>query len=169
MSAAENSKHFVSKRAFMIWQRFMDWYGVDFVTKNFGERPPKEWCELIDQEIRTRTQLDAVLAAVRQQFPSWAPRFPQFEHVVHDILSTREVAEGPCIQERLISHVLRRKSLSNMQRCMPWKFIGKRFESTDLAGKIRRNHGVEIIGVEVPADGDRPGYRVMVEDLAFDQ
>lgn len=164
-----SSKHHVSRRADGIWRTFARWYGADTIGKNFGPVPPQEWCEVIDQQIRTRDQLERVLADVRSQHPNYPPRFPQFELIVDRVtaLQDQSANAGPTIAERLVDYALRHKRLTREQQRMPWKFIGKRFDAPNAAGKIVRNHGIEITALEIPPDREAgaPGHLVRIEDL----
>lgn len=164
-----SSKHHVSRRAEGIWRTFARWYGADTIAKNFGPVPPQEWCEVIDQQIRTRDQLERILADVRAQHPNFPPRFPQFAQIVDRVTVLHDQANegGPTVAERLVDYVLKHKPLTPNQCRQPWRFIGRQFDAPDAAGKIRRNYGIEITGVIVPADpeANAPGYRVTVEDM----
>ena len=77
----------------------------------------------------------------------------------------RPVQDGPSVQDRLTAFVLKNYSLTFTQLRSPWTFIGKQFDAPDLNGKMRHNHGCEITGVVIPADGESPSYRIMVEDM----
>jgi len=161
----------ISQRARGVWKRFAQWYGGDTVTRNFGQLPPQEWCEAIDS-IRTRQQLEAVLAEVRARHVTFPPRLPEFEAIVAQFTPAASSGDGPSRQDRLVAYVLRQygSRLTPLQVRSPWAFIGRRFDAPDATGKIRPNHGVEITGVIVPADPERqaPSYRVMFEDLQLE-
>jgi hypothetical protein len=88
---------------------------------------------------------------------------PEPEAVVH-----RPVDGGPTVEDRLTAFVLRNYSLTPAQLRGPWSFLGKFFDGLDPSGKMRHNHGCEVTGVVIPADGDSPSRRVMVEDMQLD-
>jgi hypothetical protein len=145
----------VSAKASYVWRKFIEWYGAETVSKNFGQTPPADWCELIDSSIRDREVLDRVLAAVRTEHQRFPPRYPQFESIVQRIVDEDKKAQASASlhnAERLIEYVLASKPLTPAQICMTWQFIGR---------------GNEIVGVVVPADTTvgAPGYRVMLEDM----
>lgn len=85
---------------------------------------------------------------------------PELEETVH-----RPAQEGPTVEDRLTIFVLRNYSLTPEQIRAPWAYIGKQFDAPDVTGKTRHNHGCEITGVVIPADGEHRGCRVMVEDM----
>lgn len=158
----------ISKRVRGVWKKFSDWYGADNIAKNFGSIPTEEWCNAIDQ-IQSRDSMTKILADIRLKHTTFPPRFPEFEAIVRAATLPAHRAAGPSMQDVLTSYVLKHKRLTFAQVNRPWKFIGRSFDAPDANGKMRANHGVEIIGVEVPADGDAPGHRVMVEDMQLAQ
>lgn len=164
-----SSKHHVSRRADGIWRTFARWYGADTIAKNFGPVPPQEWCDVIDQRIRTRDQLERILADVRSQHPNFPPRFPQFEQIVDRVTVLHDQANegGPTVAERLVDYALKHKPLTPNQCRQPWRFIGQQFDAPGVDGKIRRNHGIEITALEIPPDREAgaPGHLVKVEDM----
>lgn len=156
----------ISKRAHGVWRKFSQWYGGDVMGRHFGELPPREWCEVIDS-IRTRQQMEAILADVRAQHVTFPPRFPEFDAIVSRHAKAQQQRSGPSPAERLGDYVLRRYGslLTPTQLRRPWTYIGRSFDAPTASGKMVSGHGIEITGVIVPADGDAPGYRVMIEDM----
>jgi hypothetical protein len=97
--------------------------------------------------------------------PSTLPTtLPQFEDAIKPVQQSSGPV-GPSTQERLTEFVLRNRRLSPTQVRMPWTFLGITFAAPGPDGKHRANHGVEITGVVIPADGEHPSYRVMVADM----
>lgn len=64
------------------------------------------------------------------------------------------------VQNQLADFVLKRKPLTALQLRSPWKWLH--------CGNARTGEGFAITGVLVPADGEHPGYRVMVEDMQLE-
>lgn len=162
MSEAPN--YTITRRARGLWTRFSEWYGAAEMSKQFGSMPPRDWCEAIDS-IPDRNAMGRVLGTVRMKHPTFPPKFPEFDAIVTDCTQLKAVAAGPTPQERLKDWVLRNKSLTRNQLWMPWTYIGRYFDAPGRDGKMTKNFGIEVTGVVVPADGEQPGYRVMLEDV----
>jgi len=145
----------ITKRVRGVWGKFSDWYGADIIAKHFGAIPPKEWCEEIDS-IESREAMVRVLNDVRSKHPTFPPRFPEFELIVRRSKQPAAENTGPSMQERLSDFVLRHRSLSRGQL---------RGHTFLYRGNARSGDALQVTGIIVPADGDRPGYRVMVEDM----
>lgn len=158
----------ITKRVRGVWKKFSDWYGADNISKNFGSVPPQEWCEAIDA-ISSKEAMAKILLDIRVKHTTFPPRFPEFEAIVRASSLPAAPTGGPAMQEVLSAYVLKNRRLTFRQVNMPWKYIGQPFDAPDANGKMRANHGIKILGVEVPADGDSPGYRVMVEDMQLQQ
>lgn len=152
-----------SKRANDAWKRFAVWYGADSLERKFGLSAPQDWCEVFDA--LDRDILARVMAEVKVKFPTWMPGLPEFEALIRQVGRPAPPQFGPTVAERLNDFVLAHRSLTPTQLRMPWRYIGRQFDAPGVDGKMRHNHGVEITGVIVPADGDHPGYRVLLEDL----
>lgn len=165
---AELPEYTISKRARGVWKKFTQWYGGDVIAKHFGEIPPQEWCEVIDS-IRTRPQMEAILAEIRAKHVTFPPRFPEFEAIVAQHAKALQ-RSGPLAQERIAAYVLSKygSRLTPTQIRRPWTYIGRSFDAPTASGKMVAGHGIEISGVIVPADGDAPGYRVMIDDVERD-
>lgn len=142
-----------SWQARQVWKRFCAWYGADVIERKYGAVVPEDWCGVIDDI--PPGKLENVLADVRMKHPSWPPGLPEFEAITRAV--NKPVFDGPSPMERLCDFVLKTKPLTAAQLRGPWRFIG--------AGNVRNGEGFAIAGVIVPADGDRPGYRVMVQDM----
>lgn len=150
-----------SPRAKRVWDRLQDWYGTR-LTEQYGPTPPDDWCELID-----RTDNDTVkrgLSLIRAEYLQFPPTFPQFEKALQPVVKA-VVPKGPNVAEKLSVFVVKHRRLTERQLGMPWTYIGKSFPAAEPTGKMKEDHGIEITGVVIPADGDHPGYRVMVEDM----
>lgn len=135
----------ISARSRRVWQRLTEWYGTRMVEQ-YGEVPPSDWCEVVDDSDNESVRRG--LAHIRVRFPQHPPTLPQFEQVMRPV----QVSRGPTVADRLCEHVMREHggSLTPTQIRSPWTYLGA---------------PEGIIGVIVPADGERPGYRVMVADL----
>lgn len=155
---AEMPTYTISHRVRRFWKTFSDYYGADVIGKHFGAIPPQDWCELVD-EITTRDAMDRVLADMRNKHVTFPPRFPEFDALVARV--TRPVVHnGPSNADRLTQFVLRTKPLTRNQLIGgTWQYLYR--------GNPRTGEGLETIGLEIAADGDAPGYRVMVADLAL--
>lgn len=160
----EAPKHTISPRAKRVWGRLGEWYGTKLADQ-YGPFPPKDWCEAIDAA--DNSQIKRGLSKIRGEYLNWPPTFPQFEDAIKPVESNGPT--GPSIAEQLVDYVLRHKRLTATQLRMPWVHLGTTFAAPGLDGKMRANHGVEFTGVVVPADGDHPGFRVMVADMSLEQ
>jgi hypothetical protein len=143
----EAPKHRISDRAKRVWGKLQDWYGDKL--EQFGPFPPQDWCDVIDtMDLMLERR---VLPEIRQRHTTFPPTFPEFEALVKRLKAP--AIAGPSIVERLDEHVMRTRRMTFMQtRQRTW---------------LRR--GGDIVGLEVPADGDTPGFRVMVNDLDLSQ
>lgn len=161
---SEAPDYTISRRARGLWSKFCEWYGTAEMSKQFGLVPPKDWCEAID-DIPNRDAMARVISAVKTKHPTFPPKFPEFDAIVSNCTKPKAIVTGPSTQERLKVWVLQHKPLTTTQLHMPWTYIGRYFDAPGPNGKMAQNFGVEVTGVVVPADGDHPGYRVMLEDL----
>lgn len=144
-----------SDRATRFWRRLTEWYGTR-LTDTYGSKIPSDWADLVDDH--DNEQVKAVLSQIRTKFVSYPPSLPEV-----DGLFSRSVAPVmanlPCMQSTLCKFVLKNRTLTPRQRITPWTYLGR--------GDVRSGVGFEITGVMVPADGDVPGFRMMVEDMAM--
>lgn len=138
-----------SRRAQRLWDRLGDWYGARFADQ-FGDQPSQDWCTLVDNA--TNEELVAVLVLVRQRHVTYPPTLPEFSALVKEVRVPRPPT--PPVTEQLTEFVLRTKTLSAEQLQTPWTFL---FQQTEV--------GNVVSGVVIPANGDAPGHRVMVEDM----
>jgi hypothetical protein len=136
----------VSARAKRFWDKLRDWYGT-ILTEQFGESPPGDWCEVIDET--SNDVLRTALAEVRVKHVTFPPRLPEFESIVRKL--RRPAMQGPSTVEQLCNFVLHHRRLTFSQLQQPWKYL--------------RDSDGFCVGVVIPADGERPGYRVMVTDM----
>jgi hypothetical protein len=152
----------VSVRAKRFWEKLRDWYGTS-LTDQYGETPPGDWCDLIDLADNETVKL--ALSEIKAKHVNWPPRFPELDAIFARVKLPVAAATGPSNVDLLTDFVLRNRTLSKNQLRMPWTFFGRQFDAPGLDEKMRHNHGVEITGVIIPADGDYPGYRVMLQDM----
>lgn len=143
-----------SRQATDAWKRFASWYGADTLERKYGLKAPDDWCEVFDS--LSRDDLARVLAETRVRFPTWMPSLGEFEQLVREVLKPKQL-RGPLIQERLTEYVLRNYRLTFTQTRSPWRWLG--------SGNHWTGEGFVVTGVEIPPDGDAPGYRVMVTDM----
>lgn len=95
--------------------------------------------------------LPAVKGKVR--FATMGKKFPTPVELRPE--STITVEKKPTTQELLCDYVLRNRDLTDTQIRQPWLY------THDRAGNVT--------GVIVQADGENPGHRVTVSDLALDE
>jgi hypothetical protein len=156
-----------SKQAQDTWKRFAAWYGTDALERKFGLAVPVDWADAI--EGLDREQLAIVMAETKQKFPTWMPGLPEFETLVAQVRKPAIQDTGPSAQEQLVRFVILNRSLTGNQLRMPWDYLVERFDAVPHGGKnMVHNHGIRIIGVVIPADGDHPGYRVMLADMMLE-
>lgn len=160
----EAPKHRISPRAKRVWARLGEWYGTKLADQ-YGPFPPKDWCDLVDDA--DNEQIKIGLNRIRGEYLAWPPTLPQFADAIKPVERARDT--GPTVLDRLIEFVVANRALTRTQLRTPWTFLGREFDAPGPDGKMRRNHGVDVIGVVVPADGDHPGYRVMLEDLELER
>lgn len=160
-------KREVSKRAERCWQRLIEWYGTR-LTESYGAMMPPDWCEIVDRV--DNPTIVRGLITIRTKYVAHPPTLPQFEQAMAPIKITTGKHE-PNVSEQLSDFVMKRygSRLTPRQVRSTWNYIGKRFAAQDHTGKTVEGHGIEITGVVIDADGDSPGYRVMVEDMQAEQ
>lgn len=140
-----------SFQARQVWKKFCSWYGADVIERKYGVQVPEDWSDVIDAIDRDR--LDGVLADVRAKHPTWPPGLPEFEAIARH--AGRAYDSSPPMHERLIDFVLRTKPLTPTQ-----------FRTHRCLYRFDQASGQKVTtGIVVDADGDAPGYRVMVEDM----
>jgi hypothetical protein len=148
-AALPRRQHKPSPRAQRVWDRLGDWYGARFADQ-YGDLPSQDWCTVIDNS--TNEDLVAVLVRVRQEHVTFPPTLPEFAALVKEVRIPR--IRKPSTQEQLVAFVARTYQLSPVQICKPWTFLYRACEG-----------GAVVTGVLIDADGERPGYRVSVEDM----
>lgn len=153
----------VSARAQRFWDRLVDWYGVRF-SDQFGEHPPEDWRRLVDAA--SNDAVAEVLAEIRSKHVTHPPTFPEVDALFTRAGRPPVASLGPTVQERLADWVVRNRTLTRNQLRMPWSWIGSGDARNRGPGKSDPNF--QIVGVIVPADGEHPGYRVMVEDMQLE-
>jgi hypothetical protein len=162
----KSSRSRVSPRAQRFWDRLVTWYGSR-LTEQYGANPKGDWCELIDDH--DNEVVARALVEIKTKHPQFPPSFPEADGIFARLKMPTQTSTGPSVHEALSDYVLRNRTLTPNQLRMPWKYIGKTFDAVGIDGKMRPHHGVEITGVIIPADGDHPGYRVMVADLQIER
>lgn len=133
------------------------------------------WESLRDQSLRTVRNRAELHRRVAKKFPMPFDLRPAVDVEVVDDHAKR----GPTTQERLCEFAARkfhdrsgfRKDLiTPLQYSMPWTYLYKNVQWYDKVRKRDRNEPAECVGVVIPAaaDGSRPGYRIMAEDLQLE-
>jgi hypothetical protein len=133
-----------SPRARNFWKRLLSWYGSR-LGDHYGLIPPPDWAEMVDHS--SQRSLARALAEIRIECPVHPPTFPQFAAIV----SRFEHADraGPSVPEQLSDYVVNHRTLTRGQ-LHGWTFVYRE---------------LECVGVDIPSDGETPGFRVRVEDL----
>jgi hypothetical protein len=156
------SRSRVSPRSQRFWDRLVTWYGSR-LTDQYGANPKGDWCELIDDH--DNETVAASLTEIKHRHPQYPPSFPEADAIFTKLKAPSQSSVGPSMHEQLSDFVNRHRPLTANQQRMPWKYLARTFDATGVDGKMRPHHGVEITGVVVPADGEHPGFRVMVVDM----
>lgn len=142
-------QHKASPRAQRVWDRLGDWYGARFADM-FGDRPPQDWCALIDRV--SNDELISVLTLVRERHVTFPPTLPEFASLVKETRAPRPAL--PSMPEKLTEYVTRNYRLTPAQQSAPWTFL------------YRSESGRHFVtAVVIAADGESPGYRVTVDDM----
>lgn len=149
----------VSDRAKRFWGRLVGYYGAQ-LTDKFGASPPPDWCEVIDDA--SNETLRAALVEIRREHVTFPPNFPQFEAIIKRIQRPQDT--GPSVQAQLREFVLRHRRLTMNQIRQPWRDLYRGHPGYG-GERSQPSPDYAVVGVEVPADGEHPGYRVMVEDM----
>ena len=155
-----------SARARRVWKRLTDWYGAR-LGEMFGEEPPPDWCEIVDQA--DNEPIKTGLSKIRTTYTAHPPTLPQFAAAMRPARHVLEV--GPSNAERLAEFAMRQvgRQLTPKQIREPWLYGGERFAATNAKGEIDPRGGARVTSVSILADGERPGYRFTLEDLAAEQ
>ena len=115
----------------------------------FGILPPEDWAGLIDDS--SAEVVARALEEIKMRHPVHPPTFPQVYEII--MRHSRVQAAGPNDFERLCAFVVKNRSLTfNQQR-----------------GWIYRHNAEHVCtALEIPADGDAPGFIVRLADLPDD-
>lgn len=140
----DKPKHKISKRANGVWQRWLQFYGASKLEA-FGDWPGPDLCEMIDG-IRTLDNMRMVLATVRQQHPVWPPTAGELAQIIERVQPTESVDRSK-LWDEVIRYIARKH----------WH---------EMTFQQQRGMVCTNSGVQVPADGDRPGFFVTFEDAA---
>lgn len=136
-----------SPRAKRFWLRMIEWYGVR-MAEQFGDEPPEDWCRLIDES--DNAAVKRALSIIRAQYVQHPPTLPQLDAALRPPIRVT----GPSTADKLCAYVMRTRGhrLTARQIRTPWHYLGT------MEG--------EITGVVIDADGEHPGFRVTVADMA---
>jgi len=145
--------HKPSHRSQRVWDRLGDWYGARFADQ-FGDVPSPDWCTVIDNV--SNDHLVAALVLIRERHVTFPPTLPEFVALVKEVRMPPRV-HAPSIAEQLTAYVARAYPLTPAQVRGPWTFMFQMVGGRPV-----------VTAVVIDADGDRPGYRVTVEDMRMD-
>lgn len=135
-----------SKRATRFWTRLTQWYGAR-LSAQYGDVVTDDVAELVDEASNDAVQ--TVLANLRAKHVTHPPTFLELDQLFKSAKKPTTSVRGQSDAEKLVAWVVRNRDLSVDQLRLPWEhFPG---------------------GVAVPAAGGKPGYRVMLEDMAIDR
>ena len=138
-----------------LWQRLGEMFGTRF-AEAYGPRPPDSWVEAVG-ELRY-DQIRGALAKIRNAGLAHPPTLPEFLGFAKGI--TQAPAEtSAAIQSRLVAYAVKHCRLTERQLATPWAWLHRGDASS------RNAEPFSIAGVVIPADGEAPRHRVMVEDL----
>lgn len=139
----------ISPRAKSVWKQLIEWYGTGCIVDRYGKDPPPDWAKIIDGI--TTEQSKAGMSVIRSRHIQFPPTLPEFEIAMRP---PRVVRTGPSAQERLCEFAARKYAgyLTRRQLNGPWRYTG--------------NGDTGVTGVVIDADGDSPGYRVTLADIA---
>jgi hypothetical protein len=148
-----------SARAARFWQRLGSWYGHGLIAEQFGETPPRDWCSLIDAH--SDQAVSSALSEIRKRHVRFPPKLPEVDEIFAKVSAPRSVSRTN-IAERLVAHAIKNHA-PTPQQMRAWAFFGRRIAVTSEGGQA--TYTSEIVGLTAPQDGDRSGFRVMIEDL----
>lgn len=142
---ATRSRSKVSARADRFWKRLAGWYGAR-LAEQYGEDPPQDWCAVVDDA--SNETIQRALAEIKIRHTVYPPTFPEFDAIVAKL--SRAAAVEPSTAERLHDYIVNNRTLTPAQLRARWEY-----------------HGLDgtCVAVDVPPDGDVPGFRVRVDDL----
>jgi hypothetical protein len=136
-----------------VWDRMNDWYGVR-MSEAYGATPPRDWCRAVDHA--SDSQVRDALTKMRRAHTSHPPTLPEFEALLAPPRTS--VAQGSPIVSRLADYAIKHLRLTPRQLAAPWTWLHK--------GEVG-GHDYEITGVVILSDGEAPGHRVNLADLAL--
>ena len=138
------------------WKRLCSLYGADVMERKFGAKAPPDWIEVIGKI----QSIDAVLTDVRAKHPQFPPNLPEFEALAK---ARAGKSEEPSNIEKLANYFYANYGLTRGIRVTKNQLHGWRVL---YDGDVKTGFGFNIVGVVIPADGESPGHRIMMEDLA---
>lgn len=153
----------VSARARRVWDRLQSWYGTR-VAETYGPNPPRDWCRLIDRS--NDLDVKRALATIRSRHPSHPPTLPEFEAALSPPppVNRPSTAEST-VQDRLVAYVMGNFTMSPRQMIAAWTWLYQKAQWKDDQNR-QRNELATCVGVWIPGDGERAGFRVTVQDMA---
>lgn len=153
--------HFVSNRAKRVWQRLSEFYGARIVDQ-FGTVPPEPWCEAIDKA--TDAAIQTALVRVRSVHLQYPPTLPELEAALAAAEPPRSITAID-LKSALCAWIVKHRKLTPRQMMGPWTWRGRVSDAAGPDKKVWKDWGVEFTGVEIPDDGDAPGFVVTFADM----
>jgi hypothetical protein len=136
-----------------LWKRLGQWYGSRFADV-YGPEPSEDWRACVDEA--SNDDVVAVLAMIRQRHVTFPPTLPEFESLFREVRGRKKFprASEASMHDRLGDFVLKHRSLT-FNQLRGWEF---KYRIGDDGFPV-------TTALVIPADGDKPGYRITVEDM----
>jgi hypothetical protein len=141
-------------RSNRVWKKLGEWYGSRFGDV-YGPEPPDDWRACVDEA--SNDEVVAVLALIRQRHVTFPPTLPEFQALFREARNARGGNTEPAMHDRLADFAVRRRTLTFSQM-RNWTFL------------YREQDGAQVTtALVIPADRDRPGYRIAVDDMLAEE
>lgn len=148
-----------SVRAKRFWEKLHGWYG-SALTEQFGPEPPSDWCALVDDS--GNDVVASALAEIRQRHVTFPPKFPEVDAIFAKLKRPHDAS--PSMMDLLSDYALRSKPLT-FRQLRGWTFL---YQGHSGYAGCPASHDYAVVGMVIPADGDAPGYRIMVTDMQLE-
>lgn len=139
-----------------LWLRLGEMFGTRF-AESYGPQPPRSWVEAVG-DLRY-DQIAGALVRIRNANLAHPPTLPEFIGYAKNIV---QAATGERVQARLVAYAVKHCRLTERQLAAPWAWLYRGDASS------RNAEPFAIAGVVIPADGDAPRHRILVDDLALE-
>jgi hypothetical protein len=121
----------------------------------YGPEPSDDWRACVDDA--TNDEVVKVLALIRQRHVTFPPTLPEFAAMFRDARRNGTPDQEPPMHDRLADFAIRHRTMT-FRQLQGWTF---RYRDVDGARVTT--------SLDIPADGDNPGYRVTVEDMLAEE